>query len=85
MALGDVKLAGVLGLFLGFLGPEQLVIGIAGGFFVGGVIGVAMIAARKAGRKSAMPFGPWMLAGAWIGVLAGQPIADGYLHVTGLA
>lgn len=85
MALGDVKLAGVLGLFLGYLGPEQLVIGIAAGFLIGGVFGVALMLTRRAGRKSTIPFGPWMLAGAWIGILAGQPLASAYLTLTGLA
>ncbi len=85
MGLGDVKLAGVLGLFLGHLGVAQAVVGIAGGFLVGGLVGVALLATRRSGRRSTIPFGPWMLAGAWIGVLAGMPIADGYLHLTGLA
>jgi leader peptidase (prepilin peptidase)/N-methyltransferase len=85
MGFGDVKLAGVLGLFLGYLGVGQLTIGIAAGFLVGAVVGVALIVARRSSRKSRIPFGPWMLAGAWIGVLAGQPLADGYLHLVGLA
>jgi len=45
-------------------------------------VGVALILARRAGRRSALPFGPFMLAGALIGILAGQRIADGYLHLT---
>jgi leader peptidase (prepilin peptidase) / N-methyltransferase len=85
MAKGDVKLAGVLGLFLGYLGVPELVIGVAGGFFIGGLVGVSLLLARKAERRSAMPFGPWMLVGAWIGVLAGEPIATAYLRLTGLA
>jgi leader peptidase (prepilin peptidase)/N-methyltransferase len=85
MGLGDVKLAGVLGLFLGYLGVAQLTVGIAAGFLVGAVVGVAMIAGRRSSRKSRIPFGPWMLAGAWIGVLAGQPLASAYLRLTGLA
>jgi leader peptidase (prepilin peptidase) / N-methyltransferase len=85
MAKGDVKLAGVLGLFLGYLGVEQLVVGVAGAFLIGGLIGVALLVTRRAGRGSAMPFGPWMLAGAWLGILAGAPLADAYLRLTGLA
>lgn len=85
MGLGDVKLAGVLGLFLGHLGLPQLVVGIAAGFLIGGLVGVALLAARRSSRGSAIPFGPWMLAGAWVGVLAGRPLADGYLRLVGLA
>ncbi len=82
MGFGDVKLAGVLGLYLGWLGWPSLVVGAFAGFLLGGAVGVALILARRAGRKSALPFGPFMLAGALIGILAGQRIADGYLHLT---
>lgn len=84
MGLGDVKLAAVLGLFLGQLGIAQLVVGIAGGFVLGGVFGVAVLVVRRTGRGTAIPFGPWMLAGAWIGVLAGPAIARSYLALVGL-
>jgi leader peptidase (prepilin peptidase)/N-methyltransferase len=84
MGLGDVKLAGVLGLFLGQLGVAAAVVGIASGFLLGGVFGVLLIVLRRAGRRSAIPFGPWMLAGAWVGVLAGVPVAQGYLALVGL-
>lgn len=85
MGLGDVKLAGVIGLFLGQLGAAQLVVGIAAGFLLGGVFGVGLILTHRAGRASRIPFGPWMLAGAWVGVLGGAPIADAYLGLVGLA
>lgn len=85
MGLGDVKLAGVLGLFLGYLGVEQLVVGIAAGFLLGGVFGTVLLLSRRVGRRSALPFGPWMLAGAWVGILAGPAIAQAYLRTTGLA
>lgn len=84
MAYGDVKLAGVIGFFLGQLGIASLVVGIAGGFVLGGVFGVALMLLRKAGRRSQIPFGPWMLAGAWIGILAGDRLADAYLRLWGL-
>jgi leader peptidase (prepilin peptidase)/N-methyltransferase len=85
MGLGDVKLAGVLGLFLGYLGVAQLTIGIAAGFLLGAVVGIALVAGHRSNRKSRIPFGPFMLAGAWVGVLAGQPLATAYLRLTGLA
>ncbi|GAA4160386.1 A24 family peptidase [Gryllotalpicola daejeonensis] len=85
MGFGDVKLAGVLGLFLGFLGWGQLVVGIFGGFLLGGLFAIGLLIARRAGRRSGIPFGPWMLAGAWLGVAAGGPLIDSYLTLTGLA
>lgn len=84
MGFGDVKLAGALGLFLGFLGWQELIVGVAAAFILGGVLGVVLIALGKASRKSGIPFGPWMLAGAWVGVYAGAPIVDGYLSLVGL-
>ncbi|QEO09228.1 prepilin peptidase [Protaetiibacter larvae] len=80
---GDVKLAGVLGLFLGWLGWSALGVGIVAGFILGGLFGVALIVAGK-GRSARVAFGPWMLAGAWIGVFAGEALLAGYLGLFGL-
>lgn len=83
MGMGDVKLAGALGLFLGWLGAETLAVGIIAGFLLGGGAGVVQLL-RGAGRRSAIAFGPWLLAGAWVGILAGPAIADLYLGALGL-
>ncbi|WP_246142280.1 prepilin peptidase [Lacisediminihabitans profunda] len=85
MGLGDVKLAGVLGLFLGYLGWGQLVVGAFGAFIIGGVFALGLVIFRRANRKTGIPFGPWMLAGAWLGALVGAPISLGYLALFGLA
>jgi leader peptidase (prepilin peptidase)/N-methyltransferase len=85
MGLGDVKLAGVLGLFLGWLGWGELAVGAFAAFLLGGLFGVVLLAVRRAGRKSSIPFGPWMLAGTWGGILFGNTIALGYLRLYGLA
>jgi leader peptidase (prepilin peptidase)/N-methyltransferase len=85
MGLGDVKLAGVLGLFLGQLGLPQLFVGLFAGFLLGGLFGAVLMVVKRAGRSTAIPFGPWMLAGAWAGVLVGEPLANGYLSLVGLA
>ena len=84
MGMGDVKLAGVLGLFLGSLGWGQLAVGAGAAFVLGGVFGVILLVMKRAGRKSGIPFGPWMLLGAWVGIFAGQSIAGDYLVLVGL-
>nr|WP_081882390.1 A24 family peptidase [Cryobacterium sp. MLB-32] len=85
MGFGDVKLAGVLGLYLGWVGWGELAVGAFGAFLLGGLFGVALLLAKRAGRKSSIPFGPWMLAGAWIGIVFGAPLAEAYLALYGLA
>lgn len=84
MGFGDVKLAGVLGMALGWLGWGQLALGWFLGFLLGGVWGLALIAVRRAGRKSQIPFGPFMLAGAIVSILVGDRLLDGYLRLMGL-
>ena len=84
MGMGDVKLAGVLGIFLAFLGWQELIVSVAAAFVIGGVVSVLLIAMKRADRKSGIPFGPWMLVGAWGGVYAGEYVADGYLALVGL-
>jgi len=68
MGMGDVKLAGVLGLFLGSLGWGQLAVGAGAAFVLGGLFSIILLIIRRAGRKSGIPFGPWMLLGGWRGV-----------------
>jgi leader peptidase (prepilin peptidase) / N-methyltransferase len=84
MGFGDVKLAGVLGLYLGWFGWSQVVVGAFLGFFLGGVIGITLMLAGRANRKSMIPFGPFMVAGAWIGLVAGEPAVRWYLQGAGL-
>lgn len=83
MGLGDVKLAGLLGLYMGWLGWGAWAVGAFAAFLLGGVSGIALMAAGRAGRKSAIPFGPFMLAGALLAVLAGQAVADAYVGTVG--
>jgi leader peptidase (prepilin peptidase) / N-methyltransferase len=79
MGHGDVKLAPLLGLYLGFLGWSSVAIGAFAGFLLGGVFSALLIALRGAGRKTRVPFGPAMLAGALLAVFAAAPIADWYV------
>jgi leader peptidase (prepilin peptidase)/N-methyltransferase len=78
MGLGDVKLAGVLGLYLAWLGWGQLVVGAFAAFAVGAVVSVAIVAIAGGGRKTKVPFGPFMLIGVLIGIYAGHPLAHAY-------
>ena len=85
MGFGDVKLAGVLGMLLGWLGWGALVVGAFSAFLVGGAFALALLVLRRAGRKSGIPFGPWMLLGAGVGIACGEQIWDAYLRAAGLA
>jgi leader peptidase (prepilin peptidase) / N-methyltransferase len=76
MGMGDVKLAGAMGLFLGAAVAPALLIALLSGVAVGSVI-----LARKgvqAGRKTAVPFGPFLALGGILAVFVGQPIVDWY-------
>lgn len=84
MGMGDVKLAGVIGLMLGWFGWAALAVGTLAAFVLGGLVGIGLILARRASRNTGIPFGPWMLGGAWVGILLGEPIARGYLALFGL-
>src|SRR5262249_25623973 len=85
MGLGDVKLAGVLGMYLGWLGWGALVVGAFLGFLLGGPVGGGLMLPRPAGRESMIPFGPFMLAGAWVGAVAAAAVSAWYLRTVGLA
>lgn len=68
LGMGDVKLSALLGLHLGWLGWQALVIGAAAGFVVQAVLALVLLAAGRVRRSSALPFGPAMLLGAALGV-----------------
>ncbi|TDW77679.1 prepilin peptidase [Kribbella pratensis] len=74
VGFGDVRLSGLLGMALGWLGWGQFAAGLYGGFFLGAIVGIVLIAARVMTRKQMVPFGPFMLIGALAGVLLGAPL-----------
>jgi len=78
MGWGDVKLAGVLGMYLGWLGWGSVLVGGFLGFLLGGLIGAALLLIGRAGRKTKIPFGPYMILGTFLAVFWGQAIADWY-------
>ncbi|MCF4122690.1 A24 family peptidase [Antribacter sp. KLBMP9083] len=63
LGLGDVKLAASLGAVAAWSGWDALMLAAAAPFLLGGLVALALIAARRAGRDTAIPFGPFMLAG----------------------
>ncbi len=69
MGLGDVKLAGPMGAMLGWVSWQAVLTGVVIGFVLAAAVGIALIVARRADRKSALPFGPFMLAGSWTAIL----------------
>ena len=85
MGFGDVKLAGVIGLYLGWLGWGPLAVGAFGAFLLGGLFSLILVLTRGATGRTAIPFGPWMIIGAWLGIFAGEQIATAYLQLFGLA
>ena len=79
LGLGDVKLAGVLGLYLGWIGWGAWSVGLIGGFMLGGLLSALLLAIRVVNRKSRIPFGPFMLGGALLAVLFGSALAKAYI------
>jgi leader peptidase (prepilin peptidase) / N-methyltransferase len=79
MGFGDVKLAGVIGLVLGYLSWSALLLGGFAGFFLGAVVGVAMLASGAGTRMTALPFGPFMVLGALAGLWLTGPVTGGLL------
>ena len=84
MGLGDVALAPVLGLALGWLGWGARVVGLVMGFAIGAVVGVVLMASGRHQRGVRVPHGPFLLSGAAVGLFFGAPLWDGYLHLVGL-
>jgi leader peptidase (prepilin peptidase)/N-methyltransferase len=78
MGMGDVKLAILIGAALGWLGWTEVLVGGFLAFLLGAVVGVALMLLGRAGRKSALPFGPFMLLGCLIAIVAGAPIGQWY-------
>jgi leader peptidase (prepilin peptidase)/N-methyltransferase len=71
MGFGDVKLAPGLGAVLGWYGWGTVVLGTFTGFLLAGLYGLALVLTRRATRRTAIPFGPFLIAGAYAGLLMG--------------
>lgn len=72
LGMGDVKLGGVLGLFLGWLGWGEALLGMLAAFILSALVGLAMVWYLKLTTKQMFPFGPYMVAGAVVGAAVGS-------------
>jgi leader peptidase (prepilin peptidase)/N-methyltransferase len=80
MGMGDVKLAGVIGIVLGSLGLRYVGVAAGAAIVLGGVGGlIALVLGRS--RKDAIPFGPYMAVGAMVAVFLGERLASAYLDL----
>lgn len=75
MGMGDVKMAGMMGFFLGW----PVTVALFTGFLLGAVTGVALIIAGRKGRKSRLPFGPFLAIGALVALFFGEFLLETYL------
>jgi leader peptidase (prepilin peptidase) / N-methyltransferase len=82
MGMGDVKLAGVMGLYLGGAVAPALFVG----FGAGALVGIGLVIVRgAAARKQGVPFGPFLALGGIVGLLVGSQIIDWYASFSGLS
>lgn len=81
MGLGDVKLSGILGFYIGWQSWQLLALGFFAPFFLGSIYAGILLIMRRATKKNQIPFGPWMLAGTWLTLAVGQTVWDAYLNL----
>lgn len=84
MGFGDVKLAGLVGGMLACLSYSTLLVGGFGAFLLGGIAGIAVILSTRGSRKTALPFGPFMLSAAILALFVAQPMVSTYRQLTGV-
>ena len=84
MGFGDVKLAGVVGGMTAYLSWGALLTAGFGAFLLGALVGVALLAGGRGGRRTAVPFGPFMLVAAWAAILGASGLGELYLTRLGV-
>ena len=84
MGMGDVKLAAFIGIGLGYLSWGHVLLGIFGGFLVGGVVAILLLGSGRRGRKDMLPFGPYLAISALLSLLVGETLIAGYQRLVGL-
>jgi leader peptidase (prepilin peptidase)/N-methyltransferase len=80
LGFGDVRFAPLCAGFLGWFGWRVAAVGIVSGILLAGCYGVGMLVSGKGGRKTAIPLGPFLAAGCYLGIVAGAPIASVWLR-----
>jgi leader peptidase (prepilin peptidase)/N-methyltransferase len=80
MGEGDVRLSPLLGAYLGWINPGLVGAGLFLGFLSGAIVGLVLMAVGRGGRKTAVPFGPFLALGTIAAIWAGQPMIDALLH-----
>ena len=83
--LGDVTLAGLVGLASGYVSVSTTLVASYAAFLLAGLYGVVRLVLRRGTRKDDIAFGPWMLVGAWIGIFWGDLAWHGYASLLGLS
>ena len=84
VGFGDVKLAGVVGGMTAAVSWGAFLTGAFGGFLLGAIAGVLLMLGRRASRKTAVPFGPFMLVGAWASILGASGLGQAYIERIGM-
>ena len=83
LGMGDVKLAGLLGLYLGWVGPGTVAVGAVAGFAVQAVLALVLLVGRRVGAKGEIPFGPALLVGAALAIGWATHIGSAWFGATG--
>ena len=78
LGFGDVRLSGLLGAALGWLSLSRVLLGLFLGFLGAALVGVVLIAAGRRSGKDSLPFGPFLVTGALVAIVAGGPLLDWY-------
>jgi leader peptidase (prepilin peptidase)/N-methyltransferase len=82
MGFGDVRLAAIVGMTLGWIEFPAVAVGLFLAFLLASAVGIGLMVARRRGRKDRVPFGPFLAAGAVLAIFVAQPILDIYLGRT---
>jgi leader peptidase (prepilin peptidase)/N-methyltransferase len=78
LGFGDVKLAAILGGFLGYADPAYIAWGVIGAYVIGGAASLFLLITRIKSRKDTIPFGPYMVVGSYVALWFGEAITDWY-------
>ncbi len=81
LGFGDVRLAPVLGLALGWLGVRYVLLGFFAANFIGAIIGIALIASKRMSRQQQIPYGVFLAVGTLLAIFAGPELLRPFNHL----